>query len=59
MEIAVANLKYKSRGSDEIPAKLIQAGGEYQSLRSISSLILFGIRKNCLITGRSTNSQKE
>jgi hypothetical protein len=29
MEIAIAKLKrYKSPGSDEIPAELIQAGGE-------------------------------
>jgi hypothetical protein len=52
----VAKLKrYKSPGSDQIPAKLIQAGGEilYYVLRFIRWLILFGIRKNCLISGRS------
>jgi hypothetical protein len=42
VEIAIAKLKkYKSPGSDVIPAELIQ------------SLILFGIRKNCLISRRS------
>jgi hypothetical protein len=52
-EIAIEKLKRnKSPGSDEIPAELIQVGGEI--LRSkIYKLILFGIRKNCLISGRS------
>jgi hypothetical protein len=37
-----------------MPAELIPAGGEtLWSERSMSSLILFGIRKNCLISGRS------
>jgi hypothetical protein len=31
----------------------VQAGGETLCPRSINSLILFGIRKNCLISGRS------
>jgi hypothetical protein len=35
--IAIAKLKrYKSPGSDQIPAELIQAGGEILVLRSIS-----------------------
>jgi hypothetical protein len=47
VEIAIAKLKkYKSPGSDEIPAELIIH-------ISTNSLILFGIRKNCLISGRS------
>jgi hypothetical protein len=51
VEIAIANLrKYKSPGSDKIPAELIQAGGEIL-LFAIHKL--FGIRKNCLISGRS------
>jgi hypothetical protein len=62
VEIAVAKLKkYKSPGSDQIPAELIQAGGEIL-LYAIQKLILFGIRKNCLISGRvyyCTSSQKE
>jgi hypothetical protein len=55
VEIAIAKLKkYKSPGSDQIPAELIQAGGEiYYCQISTNSSILFGIRKNCLINGRS------
>jgi hypothetical protein len=53
VEITIANLKnYKSPGSDEIPAELIQAGGKIL-LSAIHKLILFEIRKNCLISGRS------
>jgi hypothetical protein len=49
VEIAIAKLKkYKSPGSDQIPVELIQAGA-----KMLLSLILFGIRKNCLISGRS------
>jgi hypothetical protein len=52
VEIAVSKLKkYKSPGSDEIPAELIQA--KYCCPRPTNSLILFGIRKNYLINGRS------
>jgi hypothetical protein len=52
VEIAIAKLKkYKSQGSDEIP-ELIQAGGKIL-LSAIHKLIPFGIRKNCLISGRS------
>jgi hypothetical protein len=52
-EIAIAKLgKYKSPGNDQIPAELIQAGGE-MLLSVIHKLILYGIRKNCLISGRS------
>jgi hypothetical protein len=52
VKIAIAKLKkYKSPGSDQIPAQLIQAGGA--TLLSTHSLILFGIRKNCLINGRT------
>jgi hypothetical protein len=54
VEIAIAKLKkYKSPGSDQIPAELIQAGVKYYCLRSTISLLLFRIRKNCLISGRS------
>jgi hypothetical protein len=53
-QIAIAKLKkYKSPGSDQIPAKLIQAGDKCYCLRFTNSLILFGMRKNCLISGRS------
>jgi hypothetical protein len=54
VEIAIAKLKkYKSPGSDQIPAELIQAEAKYYCQRSTNSLILSGIRKNCLINGRS------
>jgi hypothetical protein len=44
--------KYKSLGSNQIPAELIQA--EIKTLQSeIHKLILFGVRKNFLISGRS------
>jgi hypothetical protein len=50
VEIAVAKLKkYKSSGSDQILAELIQAGGEIL-LSVIHKLILFGIGMNCLIS---------
>jgi hypothetical protein len=53
-EIAIAKLnKYKYRGRDRIPAKLFKQEGKYYVLRSINSLITFGIRKNCLTRGRS------
>jgi hypothetical protein len=44
--------KYKLPGSDQISAELIQAEAKYYCLWSIHSLILFGMRKNCLISGR-------
>jgi hypothetical protein len=51
-ETPIARLKkYKSPGSDQIPAELIQV--KHYGLRSINSLILFGVKKNCLISGRS------
>jgi hypothetical protein len=47
VEIAIAKLKtFKSPGSDEIPAELIPVGGKIL-------LIVFGLRKNCLFSGRS------
>jgi hypothetical protein len=54
-EISIANLKkYASPGSDKIPAEIIQTGGE-TSLSSTNRLIpvVFRIRKNCLVRGRS------
>jgi hypothetical protein len=54
VEIATAKLKkYKSPGSDEIPAELIQTRGKIILSAIHNSLILFGIRKNCLISGSS------
>jgi hypothetical protein len=46
VEIPIAKLKkYESPGIDELPAELIQAGGD---VRSTNSLILFRIRKKYL-----------
>jgi hypothetical protein len=54
VEIAIAKLKkYKSPGSNQIPAELIQAGGEIL-LSEIHKLILFGIGNSCLINGMSS-----
>ena len=54
-EVELANEKlnsHQSRGIDEIPAELRQ-GVEQFALRSINLLFLFGIRRNCLRSGRS------
>jgi hypothetical protein len=52
IEFDTAKFKiYKSPSSDQILAKVVQAGGKILQLKSISSVILFGIRKNCLISG--------
>jgi hypothetical protein len=54
IEMASDKLKrHKSPGTDQIPAELIKAGVEQLVLRSINLLILFGIRRNCLRSGRS------
>jgi hypothetical protein len=54
VEIAFAKTKkYKSPCSDQFPAELIQARGEISGLRSTNSLILFGMGKTSLISGRS------
>jgi hypothetical protein len=59
VEIAIGKLKkYKLPGSDDNLAELIQAGSEILLSTITNSLILFGIRKNCLISGRSLSSQK-
>jgi delta-aminolevulinic acid dehydratase/porphobilinogen synthase len=44
---------HKLPGINQIPAKLIKAGVEKFALRSINLLSLFGIRRNCLRSGRS------
>jgi len=47
--MAIEKLKrYKSPGTDQIPAEIIKTGG-----RRILSEILLGIRRNCLRKGRS------
>jgi hypothetical protein len=54
VEIAIAKLKkYKFPGSDHFPAELIQAGGKMLLFVIHKPLILFGIKKNSLISGRS------
>jgi hypothetical protein len=52
--MATEKLKgHKSRGTDQIPAELIKAGGRNFTLRSTNLLLLCGIRRNCLRSGRS------
>jgi len=53
VELALEKLKsHKSHGSDQIPAEL-RHGVEQFAMRSINLLFLFGIRRNCLRSGRS------
>jgi hypothetical protein len=48
-EMAIEKLKgHKSHSADQIPAELIKAGGS-----TIRLLLLFGIRRNSLRSGRS------
>jgi len=44
---------HKSPGIDQIPAELIKEGVEQFAMRSINLLFLFGIRRNCLRSGRN------
>jgi hypothetical protein len=54
VEIAIVKLKkYKLPASDQVLAELMQAGAKHSCVSSINSLILFGISKNHLISGRS------
>jgi hypothetical protein len=53
VEMAIEKLKrHKSPGIDQIPAELIKAGGRIIRSESINLLFLFGIRRNCLSSGR-------
>jgi hypothetical protein len=53
-EMAIEKLKkHKSPDIDQIPAELIKAEVGQFVLRSINLLILFGIKRNCLSSGRS------
>ena len=45
--------KHKAPGIDQIPAYFIKAGIEQFALGFINLLIIFGIRRNCLRSGRS------
>jgi hypothetical protein len=52
VEIVIAKLrKYKTRSCDQIPAELIQAGGEI--LLSVIHRLTSSVWNNCLISGRS------
>jgi hypothetical protein len=54
VEIAIAKLKrYKTPGSEQIPAELVQAGGKILRSKIHKLITIFGIRGNCLIRGRS------
>jgi hypothetical protein len=54
VEFAITTVKRcKSPGTDQILAELIQAGGEALQSEIHKLINLFGIRKNCLISGRS------
>jgi hypothetical protein len=54
VEIAIAKLKkYKSPSSYQFQTELIKQGLKHYCPQSTNSLILFGIRENCLISGRS------
>jgi len=56
-EKATEKLKrHKSPGIDQIPAEMIKAGVQQFALRSVNLLILFGIRRNCLRSGRGQSS---
>jgi hypothetical protein len=53
VEMAMEKLKRRtSPNMDPVLAELIKAGLEQFSLRSINLLILLGIRRNCLRSGR-------
>jgi hypothetical protein len=54
VEMAVEKLKrYKSPGTDQIPVEVIQAeSSTMHSVRSLSLLIMFGIRRKCLKSGK-------
>ena len=53
-ELAIDKLKsHKSPGTNQIPAELMKAGGRTIGHEFINLLFLFGIRRNCLSSGRS------
>ena len=53
-EMAIGKLKgYKSPGTDQIQTEMIKTGKRTNVLRSTNLLILFGIRRKCLSSGRS------
>jgi hypothetical protein len=53
VDIAIGKLKrYKSQGTDLIPAKLIKAGGETLCFEIYNLFVPFGIRRSCHSSGR-------
>jgi hypothetical protein len=53
VEIAIGKLKrHKPLGTDQIPAKLIKAGGE-TLCSEIYKLVLYRIRRNCHSNGKN------
>jgi hypothetical protein len=53
-DLAIEKLKsHKSPGFDQIPTELIKVGGRQFAVRFINLLFLFGIRRNCMRSGRS------
>ena len=54
VELAIEKLKsHKSPGIDQIPAEIIKAGVGQFAVRFIDLLLLCGIRRNSLKSGRS------
>ena len=54
LELAIEKLKSrKSPGIDQMPAELIKTGVAQFAVRFINLSLLFGIRRNCLESGRS------
>jgi len=52
-ELAIEKLKsHKSQSVDQTPAELIKAGCKQLAVRFTNLLFLFGIRRNCLTSGR-------
>ena len=45
--------RHKSPGIDQIPSEFIKAGVRHFTLRAINLLIIFGVRRNYLMRGRS------
>jgi len=53
-EMPIGKLKgHKSPGTDQIQTEMIKTGKKTNVLRSINLLILFGIERKCLSSGRS------
>ena len=53
VELAIEKLKsHRSPDIDHIPAELIKAGVGQFTIRFVNLLFLFGVRRNCLRSGR-------